>query len=254
MIKLRRTGYSLVVILALLTMPAAAAAKHSKSTEKAEEECKAELAVAGLENFRALYGSGKNRVRATRHCIRAHKNFKHHIKRRTYWHAAKKCKDEQATDPDRFEQEYNSEGTTTDAFNNCVAKYLLERASEEKHPFSDRLLAIESCRDERAADEGAFLEKYRKIGDRLRAKLSLIKKPWAKKLLRHLKNRPFAICVRTEVKKIRHGDRDQDESDDSGEKPDSEDGTDTGDESEEDGENDGDKDEDEDENRMEGGY
>ena len=189
------------VLLTLLLIPATSVAKPSKA--RILDECRAELKVAGLNNFRDLYGAGPKRRFAVSNCVKIRRKIKGRAQKMLHGPAVRECKIQREADPVGFDGMYDSPGD--DEFANCVAEQVMDGAADHKGAFNNRLVAIATCRDERAANEEEFLAKYRRIARRLKNKGKNKGKQRSKRRRRPKRIRAFTACV---IVKSKDGKRD----------------------------------------------
>lgn len=216
---MRKAFIFTTVLLAVFAIPASAVAKPSQAqVKRSKDECRAELEVAGLKNFRDLYGIGKHRSMAMHHCVKIHGKMRKHARKSHHRLAVRECEAQREADPEGFQEEYGTdESGGKNAFGKCVSEQILEDVADENNPFRIRLTAIANCRDERAADPDAFMSKYREIGRKIGDKAGQRKNGHkAGNGSRFRNNRPFTVCVRVTMRKIHDGERGDNPGEDEG--------------------------------------
>ena len=106
---IRRLGIG-CVLLAVLAMPAGAAAKASSGEVKnAAKHCKALRAQMGAEAFRAEFGAKKGKGNAFGKCVSKHARADHRVAQK----ALRECKAEYLADPAAFLEKYGETPTST---------------------------------------------------------------------------------------------------------------------------------------------
>jgi hypothetical protein len=156
-----------------LAAPAAATAKHQPKPTKAEKQdakqfCQQLRKSAGKQNFREMFGTGKNHVNAMRNCKRkqASELAKDRVKAAedAQQNAAKQCKAERQGDPQAFADKYGTGKNKKNAYGKCVSQHAKqqrqEAAEQEQQEQEDEISAAKQCREERSGDPQAFRDKY----------------------------------------------------------------------------------------------
>jgi hypothetical protein len=163
---------SVCVAATALAIPAGATAKkpHPTKAEKqdAKQYCQQLRRSAGKQNFREMFGTGKNHVNAMRNCKRsqakelARDDAKAAKQAKT--NAAKECKAERAQDADAFRDQYGTGKNKKNAFGKCVSQHAKqnrqEAKAEEEQEQANEVNAAKQCKAERKADPDAFKEQY----------------------------------------------------------------------------------------------
>jgi hypothetical protein len=105
------------VVVALLALPAGAAAKHhSGDVKNAAKYCKAQRALLGVDQFKAQYKSKGACVKQRVHELRA---------------ARKACRAEREADPAAFAQNYGTNANHKNAFGKCVSQHVSSPAPDK---------------------------------------------------------------------------------------------------------------------------
>jgi hypothetical protein len=163
-----------------LAAPAVSAAKvhPSKADQKqAKHFCQELRKSSGKQNFREMFGTGKNHVNAMRNCKRSQstKIAKQDAKAadQSKKSAAKDCKAERAQDPAAFKAKYGTGKNGKDANGKCVSQnkkqYRQEAKAEQKQDQQDKTNAAKDCKTERSSDAQAFQDKYGTNGNKRNA-------------------------------------------------------------------------------------
>jgi hypothetical protein len=168
------------VAAAALAVPAGAMAKpHPTKAQKndAKHYCQDLRASAGKQNFREMFGTGKNHVNAMRNCKRSQsqelaRDAKKAAKQ-AHATAVQECRDERSADADAFKDQYGTGKNGKNAFGKCVSQHAKqhrqEAKAEENQEQETEVNAAATCRDERNQDEAAFNDKYGKNGNKRNA-------------------------------------------------------------------------------------
>jgi hypothetical protein len=142
-------GASLAV--ALIAAPLASArnaTSDAHSKRLAAKECHAKK-KADKGAFRAEYGK-----HAMRNCIKGTTNDEQGQLK----NAAQECRSERAADPGAFRDRYGTmHSKGRNAFGKCVSGKV---RAEDKQEVAEFKNAAQECRSERAADRGAFRDRY----------------------------------------------------------------------------------------------
>src|SRR6266480_1389633 len=135
---MRRTLLTIAAVAAF-AIPAVSIADQNPPSQQNEKNaakfCKALRDAAGRDNFRSLFGGGKN---AFGKCVS--KN-------------AKKCKAEQAQDPAAFKQKYGTNKNGSNAYGKCVsqkAKQIKQQLDQQETQNATH--AAQECRAEKNKD------------------------------------------------------------------------------------------------------
>ena len=106
---------------AALAIPAISIADQPSQQNKqnAAKFCKALRDSAGKDNFRSMFGGGKN---AFGKCVSKNAKKDQQQDQTAHQNAAKQCKAEQAQDPAAFKQKYGTNKNKSNAFGKCVSQ------------------------------------------------------------------------------------------------------------------------------------
>jgi hypothetical protein len=149
-----------------------ASAKQPKPTgaekKDAKQFCQKLRKSAGKQNFREMFGTGKNHVNAMRNCKRKQANelARERVKtnREARESAQDECRAERQADPAAFQDTYGSNGNRKNAFGKCVSqhakKHRQEAAAEQDQEEKNELNAAKKCKAERKEDPDAFRKEY----------------------------------------------------------------------------------------------
>ena len=149
-----------------------ASAKQPKPTgaekKDAKQYCQKLRKSAGKQNFREMFGTGKNNVNAMRNCKRKQANelARERVKtnREARKNASQECREERDADPAAFQQAYGSNGNKRNAFGKCVSqkakKHRQEAAEEQEQEEQNEQNAAKKCKAERKEDPEAFRKEY----------------------------------------------------------------------------------------------
>lgn len=164
---MRRIG--MLVSLAALAMPAAAAADGSSTTGSPAQQCRAERTKMGVAAFKATYGTNRNRSNAFGKCVSKRARANAAAEATAAKNAAKACKAEQA-DPNfaathggkTFDQFYGTNKNGKNAYGKCVSGQAKAEAQEtEAAEVKADVNAAKACKAERKAlGSTAFADKY----------------------------------------------------------------------------------------------
>ena len=142
-----------------LVLPATATAHDEPSqqnSKNAAKYCKALKKAAGEENFRAMFGGGKNAYgKCVSKAARRDVQQEHAAKA----NASKQCKAEEAADPAAFKAKYGT-GNGKNAHGKCVSQKAKENKAAADKAEREKVNAAETCRAEQAQDPAAFAQKY----------------------------------------------------------------------------------------------
>jgi hypothetical protein len=165
-----------------LAAPAAATAKHQPKPTKAEKQdakqyCQQLRKSAGKQNFREMFGTGKNHVNAMRNCKRsqAKELARDDAKaaKQAHTNAAKECKAERAADAQAFQDQYGTGKNKKNAYGKCVSQKAKQKRqeakAEENQEQQTEINAAQQCKAERKDDPDAFQDKYGKNGNKRNA-------------------------------------------------------------------------------------
>jgi ribosomal protein S24E len=148
----------LALLLALLAVPAfslGAGTGKGKDKANAARLCKAQREAMGVNAFRQLYGTNKNRKNAFGKCVS--KLAKQQAENRE--NAAKACKAERdEIGADAFKDKYGTNKNKSNAFGKCVSQHAKQKTEEQQEA---TINAAKTCKAERAEiGADAFKDKY----------------------------------------------------------------------------------------------
>ena len=154
--------------LALLTSPAAAGAKPTKTDRtNAAKECRAERGEsdATREAFRVKYGTNKSGRNAFGKCVSSRSRDEAKERKAARANAAKECKAERAEDAEAFAAQYGTGKNGRNAYGKCVSAKAKEKEQEadaaDAQAIRERKAAAKKCaaeREEMCRD--AFAQEY----------------------------------------------------------------------------------------------
>jgi hypothetical protein len=154
---MRKSLYTLAAIAALAVPAVALADEPSDQNEKnAAKECKALREASGKENFRSMFGGGKN---AYGKCVSQHAKRDQKQEEKAKENASKQCDAEQAEDPQAFADKYGT-GTKKNAHGKCVSQKAKENKAKADERDANQAKAAKECKAEKADDSEAFKQKY----------------------------------------------------------------------------------------------
>ena len=156
---MRRT-ILVVATMAAMAIPAISIADQpSQQNEKnAAKFCKALRDTAGKDNFRSMFGGGKN---AFGKCVSKNAKKDQQQDKTAHANAAKQCKAEQAQDPAAFKQKYGTNKNKSNAYGNCVSQTATKDKQQiDKQETQSATNAAKDCRTEKNQDPAAFKQKY----------------------------------------------------------------------------------------------
>ena len=150
---------SVLAAVAALAVPALALADEPSDQNKqnAAKECKALREASGKENFRSMFGGGKN---AYGKCVSQHAKKDQKQEEKAKANASKECDAEQAQDPEAFKTKYGTGKDGKNAHGRCVSQKAKENKAEADQTDKNDAKAAKQCRSEKAEDPDAFKEKY----------------------------------------------------------------------------------------------
>ncbi|TML80143.1 MAG: hypothetical protein E6G07_06670 [Actinobacteria bacterium] len=128
---MRRT-ILVVAAMAAMAIPAISIADQpSQQNEKnAAKFCKALRDAAGKDNFRSMFGGGKN---AFGTCVSKNAKKDQQQDKTAHANAAKQCKAEQAQDPAAFKQKYGTNKNKSNAFGKCVSQKSKQKDQQDQN-------------------------------------------------------------------------------------------------------------------------
>ena len=146
--------------VAALAVPAVAIAEDQPSEQNkqnAQKFCRDLREASGVQNFRSLYGGGKN---AFGKCVSQNAKKDQRQEERAHTNAAKECKAERDADAAAFREKYGSGPDKKNAYGKCVSQHAKANKAEEDETDTNDVKAAKACKAEKAADKDAFAEKY----------------------------------------------------------------------------------------------
>ena len=118
---MRRTLLTIAAVAAL-AIPAVSIADQNPPSQQNEKNaakfCKALREAAGKDNFRSLFGGGKN---AFGKCVSSKAKAKSAKQLHATVNAAKQCQAERLADPAAFKDHYGTNANKSNAFGKCVS-------------------------------------------------------------------------------------------------------------------------------------
>ena len=150
---------SMLAAVAALAVPALALADEpsEQNQKNAAKECKALRDASGKENFRSMFGGGKN---AYGKCVSQHAKKDQAQEKKAHANASKECDAEQAQDPEAFKTKYGTGKDGKNAHGRCVSQHAKENKAEADETDKNDAKAAKQCRSEKSADADAFKQKY----------------------------------------------------------------------------------------------
>ncbi|HKP88352.1 MAG TPA: hypothetical protein VJT75_00100 [Thermoleophilaceae bacterium] len=155
--------------LAALAVPAIAIADDPPSQENkqnAQKFCRDLREASGKENFRAMFGGGKN---AFGKCVSQNAKKDQAQEERAHTNAAKECKAEREADAAAFAEKYGEGKNHKNAYGKCVSQHAKANKAEEDKTDANDVKAAKACKTEKAADKDAFAAKYGTNGNKRNA-------------------------------------------------------------------------------------
>ncbi len=156
-------------VLALLAVPAGAAAEPTKTDRKnAAQECRAERGdtAATREAFKAKYGTNESKSNAFGKCVSRRARDEEHEGDVAHRNASKECKAERQDIGDAaFVAKYGSGKKGSNAHGKCVSSKAREHEAEadakDREQIEARKNAAKTCAEEREQlGRAAFADKY----------------------------------------------------------------------------------------------
>lgn len=146
---------SLIAVLALVALPAAAFAEGAPEQKNAAQLCKEQKTAMGDVAFKALYGTNANKANAFGKCV-SKQDSKAHENRAN---AAKACAEERTTLGEQaFRAKYGKNGNKANAFGKCVSEKAQAEAAAQQ---AATIKAAKACKAERKAmGDAAFKAEY----------------------------------------------------------------------------------------------
>lgn len=150
---------SVVAAVAALAVPALALADEpsQQNQQNAAKECKALRDASGKDNFRSMFGGGKN---AYGKCVSQHAKADQKQEEKAKANASKECDAEQAQDPEAFKTKYGTGKDGKNAHGRCVSQKAKENKAEADQTDKNDAKAAKQCKAEKAQDADAFKQKY----------------------------------------------------------------------------------------------
>jgi hypothetical protein len=155
-----RKSLTTLAAVAALAVPAVAIAGDQPSDQNkqnAAKYCKALREASGKDNFRSMFGGGKN---AYGKCVSQNARKDQRQEQRAEENAAKQCKAERDQDAAAFKDKYGSGKNKRNAFGNCVSQRAKENKAKEDQTDQNDVTAAKACRAEKSQDPDAFKQKY----------------------------------------------------------------------------------------------
>ena len=154
---------TMVMAAALVcALPATAGAVKPTKADKtsAAKQCRAERTAIGKDNFKAKYGTNKNKSNAFGKCVSKGARDAAAERKAARKSANASCKAEQQADPAAFATKYGTGKKHKNAFGKCVSQ--AAKAAQDKADAADQatLDAEKQCRAEQKLDPAAFKAKY----------------------------------------------------------------------------------------------
>jgi hypothetical protein len=146
--------------VAALAVPAVAIADDPPSDQNkqnAQKYCRDLREASGKENFRSMFGGGKN---AFGKCVSQNAKKDQRQEERAHTNAAKECRAERDADAAAFKEKYGSGPDKKNAFGKCVSQHAKANKAEEDETDTNDVKAAKACKTEKAADKDAFAQKY----------------------------------------------------------------------------------------------
>jgi hypothetical protein len=145
---------------AALAVPAVAIAEDQPSDQNkqnAQKYCRDLREASGKENFRSMFGGGKN---AFGKCVSQNAKKDQRQEERAHTNAAKECKAERDADADAFAEKYGEGKSHKNAYGKCVSQHAKANKAEEDKTDTNDVKAAKACKSEKAEDKDAFADKY----------------------------------------------------------------------------------------------
>jgi hypothetical protein len=155
-----KKSFTTLAAVAALAVPAVAIAADQPSEQNkqnAQKFCRDLREASGRENFRSMFGGGKN---AFGKCVSQNAKKDQKQEERAHANAAKECKAEREADAAAFAEKYGEGKSNKNAYGKCVSQHAKENKAEEDETDANDVKAAKACKTEKAADKDAFAEKY----------------------------------------------------------------------------------------------
>jgi hypothetical protein len=166
---MKRFGLTFALV-AVLALPAAAAAQRPDGERDSTEHCKAARGEPAGSASRRTFGEDRGERGERGECRserRKPKRLRKRLKEEVFTDAVKECRAEFVADPTAFEEKYGSktaevsredgEGRRSHPFRTCVKLKFKEAIAALRESFEN---AAKECKAERAEDRAAFRVKY----------------------------------------------------------------------------------------------
>jgi hypothetical protein len=156
-----KKSFTTLAAVAALAVPAVAIAADEQPSEQnkqnAAKHCKQLREASGQENFRSMFGGGKN---AFGKCVSQNAKKDQKQSERAKTNAAKECKAEREADAAAFAEKYGEGKSNKNAYGKCVSQKAKANKAEEDETDKNDVKAAKACKAEKAADKDAFAQKY----------------------------------------------------------------------------------------------
>jgi hypothetical protein len=156
-----KKSFTSLAAVAALAVPAVAIAADEQPSEQnkqnAAKHCKQLREASGVENFRSMFGGGKN---AFGKCVSQNAKKDQKQEKAAKTNAAKECKAERDADPAAFAAKYGKNESDKNAYGKCVSQKAKAGKAEADETDENDVKAAKACKAEKAADKDAFATKY----------------------------------------------------------------------------------------------
>jgi hypothetical protein len=144
---------------AALAVPAVAIADQpsQQNRQNAAQYCKALRESSGQDNFRSMFGGGKN---AYGKCVARNAKKDQRQEEKANENAARQCRAERDQDAAAFKQKYGTGKNGKNAFGKCVSQKARENKAREDKTDQNDVTAAKQCKAEQSQDRQAFDQKY----------------------------------------------------------------------------------------------
>jgi hypothetical protein len=144
--------------LAIPAISIAADPPSQQNKDNAAKFCKALRDASGRDNFRSMFGGGKN---AFGKCVSKNAKKDQHQDQVAHDNAAKTCKAERAQDPAAFKDKYGTNKDKSNAYGKCVSQHAKQNKQQmDQQETQSATNAAKDCRAEKKQDPAAFKDKY----------------------------------------------------------------------------------------------
>jgi hypothetical protein len=151
------TTLAAVAALAVPAIAIAADQPSDQNKQNAQKYCRDLRAASGKENFRSMFGGGKN---AFGKCVSQNAKKDQRQEERAHTNAAKECKAEREADAAAFAEKYGEGKSHKNAYGKCVSQHAKANKAEEDKTDTNDVNAAKACKAEKAEDKDAFADKY----------------------------------------------------------------------------------------------